>query len=407
MDFMIEVIKNIQKYTFRFTYMTLHTFKTYLNKYKMILVGFFATVCLLNYFNKRRKTSKPNIITNGEKLKSILLRNSFALEHSPNVMFPYGILQTIVLALNDMVKNKYPIKKEYVTCENGDKIVLQIVESPCADPNKIIFIIPGLTSTIDTYYIDHYISECLKKNLTVYFFNHRGLGDSQPMANKKSYCAGSSDDVKLVYDHIMKRFSNKEEISVYCTGFSMGGNLLTKFLAEYNNELNIKGAIAICPAIHLLDTKIQISSYFFGVFNWLLSIALKRNFLEKSEHLLWDKEENERNYIVMKVKKSNSINEFDENFTAVHFGFKDADDYYHKVSSIYLLEKIKIPLLFIFCEDDPIIAYKNEYNDYAKGNENIAFMSLKFGGHLAFLSSDTWRIKPNFHNFIFDFYKNL
>ena len=54
-----------------------------------------------------------------------------------------------------------------------------------------------------------------------------------------------------------------------------------------------------------------------------------------------------------------SLSEFDDMITSALYGFKDSKDYYHKISSARVLHNLRIPLLGINSEDDPILGRDN------------------------------------------------
>lgn len=54
------------------------------------------------------------------------------------------------------------------------------------------------------------------------------------------------------------------------------------------------------------------------------------------------------------LKKVKNYIDFDVNFTTKLFGFKTAKEYYHKSSSYYNIDKLKIPSFFINSKDDKL-----------------------------------------------------
>ena len=42
-------------------------------------------------------------------------------------------------------------------------------------------------------------------------------------------------------------------------------------------------------------------------------------------------------------------------YTAPHFGFAGADDYYHRASAMRTIDRIRVPALIISAEDDPFV----------------------------------------------------
>ena len=42
-------------------------------------------------------------------------------------------------------------------------------------------------------------------------------------------------------------------------------------------------------------------------------------------------------------------------YTAPHFGFESAADYYHRASALRVIDRIRVPALVITAEDDPFV----------------------------------------------------
>ena len=49
------------------------------------------------------------------------------------------------------------------------------------------------------------------------------------------------------------------------------------------------------------------------------------------------------------------MREFDAAYTAPHFGFASAEDYYHRASAMRVASRIRVPALVITAEDDPFV----------------------------------------------------
>lgn len=55
------------------------------------------------------------------------------------------------------------------------------------------------------------------------------------------------------------------------------------------------------------------------------------------------------------VLKSKTIKEYDEKFSIKLRGYKSIEDFYNKAGCVNLIDKIKVPILFINSLDDPVI----------------------------------------------------
>lgn len=74
----------------------------------------------------------------------------------------------------------------------------------------------------------------------------------------------------------------------------------------------------------------------------------------------------------------------DEVFTSKLYGFKNADDYYYRASSIHNIPSIKTKTLFMLALDDPVIGEACIDYDLFRENPNIALATTKYGGHLGY-----------------------
>ena len=80
------------------------------------------------------------------------------------------------------------------------------------------------------------------------------------------------------------------------------------------------------------------------------------------------------------------MREFDNVFTAPHFGFADADDYYDKCSAMRLVERIAVPALIITAEDDPFVPPGPFRSPLLTDNPHIDLRISPHGGHCGFLA---------------------
>ena len=79
------------------------------------------------------------------------------------------------------------------------------------------------------------------------------------------------------------------------------------------------------------------------------------------------------------------MREFDEDYTAPHFGFLNAEDYYHRASAMRVIDRIRVPALIITSEDDPFVPSAPFRDPKVTGNPHITLHLCEHGGHCGFV----------------------
>jgi hypothetical protein len=72
-----------------------------------------------------------------------------------------------------------------------------------------------------------------------------------------------------------------------------------------------------------------------------------------------------------KLNAVRTVREFDETYTAPYFGFRNAEDYYHRASSMRVIDRICVPALIITAEDDPFVPSQPFHDPKVTGNRHI------------------------------------
>ncbi len=163
-------------------------------------------------------------------------------------------------------------------------------------------------------------------------------------------------------------------------GYSLGANVLLKWLGENPNQSRIRAAVAVSTPFDLSQSTKKLKHGFSRVYNWWLLKSLKQSmlnkFLGKSEFLSHSE-----------LNKIKSNEEFDDKITAPMHGFASANDYYTKSSSKQYLTQIKTPTLVISAKDDPFLPQEAIPNS----NEVSSVINLQIsahGGHVGFIEGN-------------------
>ena len=78
---------------------------------------------------------------------------------------------------------------------------------------------------------------------------------------------------------------------------------------------------------------------------------------------------------------------FDDAYTAPYFGFRSAEDYYHRASAMRVVDRISVPTLVISAEDDPFVPPEPFRDPRVAGNPHIELRLSAHGGHCGFVAA--------------------
>ena len=192
-----------------------------------------------------------------------------------------------------------------------------------------------------------------------------------------SYHSGKSEDLDDVVKHVV---SLKKYDSIFIKGISLGANMLLKYLGEGNSiPPQVKGGMAVSAPCDLSGSAKALHK--------IINLPYQINFLWGLVKRLKLKQKQFPDLISkFQVRSIFTLNDFDEVYTSRAHGFKNAQDYYEKASSLQFLKSIKTPVLVLNALNDSFLS-KNCY-PYKEAEQN-PFLYLETpakGGHVGFIS---------------------
>jgi predicted alpha/beta-fold hydrolase len=372
----------------------------------------FLTYCSYEYYNK---SDKMKIIYNHDKLKSIIeLNPSFSKKiYYPSFFFPSGHFQSIMLVyMNYMEKtfnlflNHYYSKTlKYIKARDGEKIFMEFYQKTLNLDNNsenmenfeflknfndsnILVIIPGACGSGGEFYLVDILERFVSQNFKCISVNHRGIL-KYPLENCRLYHSGFTDDLKDVFEFLRNNVKNSK---YFLLGFSMGGNIVTKFIGENGDDTknlyNIYGGCSVCGPLDLakLNEFIEDKSYT-KLYSKFFCNNLKKVFNKNKDKLMQSSifiNDDARQEFLIELDKTKLASKFYENYILKSFDFNNKEEYNKISSASTYISNVKVPTLCIFSEDDPIIPlYSLEGSNYEK-NENVIVAVTKSGGHVGF-----------------------
>ncbi|MCY4044352.1 MAG: alpha/beta fold hydrolase [Cellvibrionales bacterium] len=268
-------------------------------------------------------------------------------------------------------------KAFFIGTPDGDEIYLDI-QHPDQAPSKGILLLHGLTGSSDSRYIIQ-LQQILKQhNILSVAMNYRGA--KKPNCLATTYHAGKTDDLELTINTLVTIYPT---IAWQAAGFSLGGNILLKYLGE-NPSNPLTKAIAVSTPFKLDQTSTKMDQGISKIYRNRLLNAFKLYLSNKLSHL---KKTNRAEYQKLQAlpisKNYQSFWDLDNDVIAPLHGFDSAIDYYTKSSCISNIKNIRTPTHILQAKDDPFMP-KSVIPLPHEISEKTTLEITDHGGHLGF-----------------------
>ncbi|GMJ13774.1 hypothetical protein like AT3G50790 [Hibiscus trionum] len=273
------------------------------------------------------------------------------------------------------------LRRECLRAKDGGSVSLDWVSGDhqrLPPDSPILILLPGLTGGSQDSYVRHMLTKANSKGWRVVVFNSRGCGES-PVTTAQFYSASFLGDMCEVVEHVGARYP---EANLYAVGWSLGANILVRYLGHESHACPLSGAVSLCNPFNLVIADEDFHKGFNNVYDKALSRALCKIF--KKHALLFEDMEGEFN--IPLAANAKSVRDFDEGITRVSFGFKSVDDYYSNSGSCDSIKHVQRPLLCIQAENDPIAPSRAIPREDIKENPNCVLIVTPKGGHLGWVA---------------------
>jgi hypothetical protein len=243
----------------------------------------------------------------------------------------------------------------------------------------LVVLVHGLSGCEDSIYLRTSARFWLSLGYPVLRLNLRGSQPSRPYC-RGHYHGGRSEDLHDALRAFLARDGRAARHGLIAVGYSLGGNMLIKLLAENGRELPLRAAASVSAPIDLARTSERFHQPRNAVYQrWLLTL-LKREATAPPAEL----SARERRAIA----EARTVREFDDRFIAPRFGFDGAAGYYRDCSGLRFLPGVELPLLALHADDDPWIPEEPYRQADALGNPNVRVRLTQGGGHVGFHAAD-------------------
>jgi predicted alpha/beta-fold hydrolase len=292
--------------------------------------------------------------------------------------------QTIFPQLPWAYRKRLKLRRETLELPDGDATAIDWPiagdELPLSAP--VLIILHGLEGSADSSYARMLMRAAQKRHWKSCVLHSRDCGDYRNRLPRR-YHAGETNDIRYFLGQLRERGHDGR---LFAAGYSLGGNILLKYLGEAGDACPLEAAVAICAPLDLHQCSDALNVGFSKLYQHYLIKRMKRAVLRKFDRYTaafdWDH-----------AMRARTFAEFDDAVTAPLHGFKDMQDYYNRCSSGQYLKDIRRPSLIINALDDPfmtpaVIPASDRISDH------VTIELADSGGHVGFISGGTpWRPK--------------
>lgn len=244
----------------------------------------------------------------------------------------------------------------------------------------IVLILHGLEGCSRSKYVLGLLSQLNRIRWQGIAMNFRSCS-GEINRQRRFYHSGETTDLAWVVSRLTQLFPAHP---IYLAGFSLGGNVLLKWLGEEGEKVPdaVRGAVAVSVPFDLEVSARRIDQGIRRIYAAVFLKTLKEKVLQKAARypgLLGTEA----------ITRIRSFAAFDDLVTAPLHGFRDNLDYWRSSSSAQFLGGIRRPTLLISAEDDPFLPGEYLPKKIVIDSEWLESDFTMHGGHVGFVQGPT------------------
>ncbi len=267
-----------------------------------------------------------------------------------------------------------PWRRERWDTPDGDFLDIDFLDAQSPE-SPTLLCVHGLEGSSHSHYMKGIARAAAARGWRPVALNFRSCGGG-PNRLARFYHSGETGDI----DFVARRLAERFEGPLLLAGFSLGGNVLLKWLGERGEALpeKVRGAVAISASFAPGESAALLDSPRGFIYRRRLLASCKRKGLELARRHpgLIDPE---------RVRRSRTFYEFDRWVTAPVHGFADEREYYADSSCLRFIPRIRVRALLINSRDDPIVPAHTYPQSEVEESPWLRGAFLSEGGHVGFV----------------------
>ena len=271
-----------------------------------------------------------------------------------------------------------PVERRLFQVEADSQVSADCFWQPDRAAHPAMVVLHGLEGSSAAHYMTGIAAKAYAAGFSAVLLNQRNCGGTEHLS-PGLYHSGLTHDAR----HVLNELTSVDGISrVAVAGYSLGGNLALKLAGDYGADPPpaLRAVCAVSPIIEIAQCVNALERPLNVIYQWNFVKGLRARMRRKAA-LFPGK------FAVDRLPQVRTVRQFDEVFTAPYFGFRDAEDYYHRASAMRVVDRITVPTLVIAAEDDPFVPAVMFDDPAVRNNPHITAVVTRHGGHCGFVAA--------------------
>jgi len=267
------------------------------------------------------------------------------------------------------------LRSESLDLPDGDSTAVDWLADAPADAGDLplLVILHGLESSAEASYAQMLMAAARDEGWNACVLHFRDCGDYRNRLPRR-YHAGETNDIRYF---LAKLVTGGQTGPIVAAGYSLGGNVLLKYLGEDGATTPLTAAAAVSVPLDLGICAQALNRGFSRFYQRHLlkrmKRAIERKFNRYTAAFDWHR-----------AMRATTFADFDDAVTAPLHGFKGRDDYYGSCSANRFLGTVDRPTLIVNALDDPFMT-PDVIPDEARLSDCITLELSLTGGHVGFI----------------------
>lgn len=266
-------------------------------------------------------------------------------------------------------------RRERIELDDGDFLDLSwLPDAGLPDDAPLVLVLHGLNGSLASKYARGLLRQAAAYGARGVLLHFRGA--AEPNRLSRSYHSGETGDLAFVLARLRRRYPRAP---MAVAGYSLGGNVLLKYLGERGHDTPLSCAVAVSVPYDLRICAHAVQSGFARLYQNHLITGMRRIVAAKQRAGIIETP-------LPELSALRDFPSFDDAVTAPLNGFAGADAYYAEASSGPYLRAVRTPTLVLHARDDPFMA--PEVVPKAEALSGAIRLELsEHGGHVGFVAA--------------------